>query len=168
MNKEAAIALFNEYFLDIVLKKFAAFEGRARRKEFWMFMLIDFLIGVAIGILAMIPFLGFLFNIVSWIFYLAVLIPSIALGVRRLHDTNRGGLLFLLILIPLAGIIILIVFWAQEGTAGENNFGAEPKQETKKSEQKTESVEKQGICGKCGAKNKKGAKFCNECGKPLM
>jgi ribosomal protein L40E len=117
----------------------------------------------------MIPFLGFIFTVVGWLFYLAVLIPSIALGVRRLHDTNRGGLLFLLILIPLAGIIILIVFWVQEGTAGENKFGSDPKtgEGAGKKQANISSGEKSVFCGECGAKNEKGAKFCGSCGKAL-
>jgi uncharacterized membrane protein YhaH (DUF805 family) len=169
MDKDAIIAQFNEYFLNVVFKKYALFEGRARRKEFWMFTLFEFIIGVVFGILAMIPLIGGLFAVVSWIFYLAVFIPSLALGIRRLHDTDRKGILFLLILIPIAGIIILIVFWVQEGAAGANKFGPNPKDglEAGSTPAATATVEKTVFCGGCGAKNETGTKFCGECGKPL-
>jgi len=110
-----------------VLKKYAVFTGRARRKEFWMFLLINFLIGIVFGILTIIPGIGSIFNILSYVYSLAVLIPSIAVLVRRLHDTGRSGLLALLVLIPLVGAIILIVFSAQEGNPGDNQYGPNPK-----------------------------------------
>ena len=110
-----------------VLKKYAVFDGRARRTEFWMFFLCNFIIAIIFGILALIPGIGGLFNVLSIIYSLGILVPSIAVGVRRLHDTGRSGLLYLLALIPLVGIIILIVFWAQEGAAGDNSFGPNPK-----------------------------------------
>jgi uncharacterized membrane protein YhaH (DUF805 family) len=65
--------------------------------------------------------------ILSIIFSLAILVPCLAVGARRLHDTNRTALLLLLALIPLVGIIILIVFFVQEGTAGNNQYGPNPK-----------------------------------------
>jgi uncharacterized membrane protein YhaH (DUF805 family) len=99
------------------LKKFAVFNGRARRQEFWFFVLASFVAGCVVG---WIPVIG-------WLFSLALLVPSITVGVRRLHDTGRSGWTELLGLIPLAGIIILIVFWVQEGTAGENKYGPNPK-----------------------------------------
>ena len=110
-----------------VLKKYTVFTGRARRKEFWTFALVNFVISVALGILSLIPLIGLLFMALSFIYPLAVLVPSIAVCVRRLHDTNRSGILVLLGLIPLIGAIILIVWAVEEGTAGDNQYGSNPK-----------------------------------------
>jgi uncharacterized membrane protein YhaH (DUF805 family) len=114
------------WYLDVV-KKYAVFEGRARRKEYWMFALFNFIIVIALGILGAIPVIGKLFGILSVVYSLALLVPGIAVGVRRLHDTDRSGLMLLLALIPLAGVIILIVFTVQDGTPGDNRFGPNPK-----------------------------------------
>ena len=100
-----------------VLKKYAVFTGRARRKEYWMFVLINFLIALAIGFVE-----GLLGGkgVFSNIYTLAVLLPSIAVGVRRLHDTNRSGWWLLL---P----IVNIVFLAINGQSSSNRFGPDPK-----------------------------------------
>jgi len=120
-------ALFMQYFVDVIKTKYVLFDGRARRKEFWMFVLFEVIISFVLGILSSIPFLGVLFWIVLIIFSLGVIVPGIALGIRRLRDTNRSGFFILLGLIPLVGAIILIVFAAQEGTAGDNQYGPDPK-----------------------------------------
>ena len=109
-----------------VLKKYTEFSGRASRKEFWMFMLCNFIIGVVFGILGRIPIIGILFKIVLALFTLAVLIPSIAVGIRRLHDTNRSGFFLLLALIPGPGIVVVLTLCALEGTSGENQYGPIP------------------------------------------
>ena len=107
-----------------VLKKYAEFSGRARRKEYWMFALVSFLVSVVIGVLAtMVSALG----VLTWVYTLATLIPSIAVGVRRLHDTGRSGWWGLLALIPLIGTIIVVVFLCQDGQAGDNAWGPNPK-----------------------------------------
>jgi len=110
-----------------VIKKYVEFNGRARRREFWMFFLCNFVIGIGFSILSLIPVIGGLFSVLSWIFSLAIFVPSLSVGVRRLHDTNKSGLLYLLGLIPLVGLIILIVFWATNGDSGKNQYGADPK-----------------------------------------
>jgi uncharacterized membrane protein YhaH (DUF805 family) len=99
------------------LKKYAVFSGRARRQEFWIFFVATFVVGCVVG---WIPIIG-------WLISLAMVVPSLAVGGRRLHDTNRSALWLLLLLIPLVGFIILIVFWVQEGTAGKNKYGPNPK-----------------------------------------
>jgi uncharacterized membrane protein YhaH (DUF805 family) len=109
-----------------VLKKFKITTGRASRKEFWMFALACFIIGVVFSMLATIPILGVIFRIASFAFGLVTIIPSIAVGVRRLHDTDKSGKLMLLLLIPLVGWIIVIVFYVKEGTPGENKYGPQP------------------------------------------
>ena len=109
-----------------VLKKYAVFSGRARRKEYWMFFLINLLVGFSIGFiagLAGIPELAMLANVYS----LAVLIPGLAVTVRRLHDTGRSGWWWWLILIPLIGPIVLLVFLATEGSVEVNEYGINPK-----------------------------------------
>lgn len=113
---------FFENFVDILTKKYCCFEGRAGRAEFWYWVLARFIIGIVSGILDGIIGIG----IFRLIFGLALLLPWLGVAVRRLHDTNRSGWWFLLGLIPLVGIIILIVFWAQKGQQGENQYGPEP------------------------------------------
>jgi uncharacterized membrane protein YhaH (DUF805 family) len=110
-----------------VVKRFTVFDGRAGRKEFWMFFVYNLIISVLFGILSSIPIIGWLFGVITGALGLAIFVVSLAVGVRRLHDTNRSGLTWLLSLIPLVGIIILIVFWAQEGTSGNNKYGPNPK-----------------------------------------
>ncbi|TCI91103.1 DUF805 domain-containing protein [Tenacibaculum sp. M341] len=108
-----------------VLKQYVDFNGRARRQEFWMFTLINFLISLAINILslAIAPELAILGTLYS----LAVLLPSLAVGARRLHDIGKSGWLLLLILIPLIGVILLIVWWATDSEHGPNDWGPNPK-----------------------------------------
>ena len=110
-----------------VLKKYAVFDGRARRKEYWMFALFNFIIVAVLGILSRIPVVGVIFLILYILYGLAVLVPGIAVSVRRLHDTDRTGLMLLLAFIPLVGAIIVLVFTVQEGTAGDNHYGPNPK-----------------------------------------
>ncbi len=107
-----------------VLKKYTLFEGRAGRQEFWMFVLFSVIISVVLSIIDMI--LG-LTSVLSGLYALAVLLPSIAVGIRRLHDTGRPGVMLLLVLIPFVGAIILIVFYAQDSAPGANAYGANPK-----------------------------------------
>jgi uncharacterized membrane protein YhaH (DUF805 family) len=113
-----------------VLKKYAVFTGRARRKEYWYYFLINFVI---ITLLLVIDnMLGTLdqeagMGLISGIYALAVLIPGIAVAVRRLHDSDRTGWWVLIALIPIVGPIVLIFFLIQDSTPGENRFGPNPK-----------------------------------------
>jgi uncharacterized membrane protein YhaH (DUF805 family) len=121
------------------LKQYADFGGRARRTEFWMFVLVNVVISVVLGIVdtatgtanayAVGGAASFSPGILGGLYGLAVLIPSIAVTVRRLHDTDRSGWWFLIQLIPIVGGIVLLVFVCLEGTRGPNRFGADPKQE---------------------------------------
>jgi len=97
--------------------KYADFNGRARRSEFWFFYLFNFIVGLALGC---IPVIG-------WIASVALLLPGFAVGARRLHDTGRSGWWQLLSLIPVIGTIVLIIWWASEGTPGANEYGENPK-----------------------------------------
>lgn len=111
------------------LKKYAQFSGRSRRKEFWLFYLF---VTIATVLLTFIdisldmfdPDSGF--GLLSSIFTLAIIVPSITVSVRRLHDTDRSGWWLLLGLIPLLGTIVLLVFWCLGGTPGWNRFGEDP------------------------------------------
>jgi uncharacterized membrane protein YhaH (DUF805 family) len=107
-----------------VLKKYAVFSGRARRKEYWMFVLINLIITF---VLYLIEGLVGGPGILGGLYSLAVLIPAIAVGVRRLHDTNRSGWWLLIGLIPLIGTIVLLVFLVQDSQPGENQYGPNPK-----------------------------------------
>jgi len=112
-----------------VLTQYATFTGRARRSEFWWFALASFLASIAASIIdavigsAVVGTTG----IVGLLLSLALLIPSIAVAVRRLHDTGKSGWWVLLWLIPIVGWIVLIVFWAQDGHPAPNQHGPSPK-----------------------------------------
>ncbi|MRT94576.1 DUF805 domain-containing protein [Ancylomarina sp. 16SWW S1-10-2] len=108
-----------------VLKKYAEFNGRARRQEFWMFFLFNLIFGFVAGIVDSI--LG-TYLVVYTIYTLAVLIPFIAVGVRRLHDTGKSGWLYLIVLIPVIGAIALLVLFVIDSTPGENEYGKNPKE----------------------------------------
>ncbi len=113
-----------------VLKKYAVFSGRAIRKEYWMFVLFNILFFIVAMILDNI--LGTAIEDVGYgLFYFlysfAVLIPSLAVSVRRLHDVGKSGWFLFIALIPLIGAIWLLVLMATDGNAGENEFGANPK-----------------------------------------
>jgi uncharacterized membrane protein YhaH (DUF805 family) len=110
-----------------VLKKYAVFSGRARRKEYWIFVLISFIIGITLSFLNLLPVVGKIFEIISIGYSLAIFIPVLAVCVRRLHDTNHNGLSLLFLFIPLVGIIILIKYLIQDGTPDENQYGINPK-----------------------------------------
>ncbi|MGQ0794544.1 MAG: DUF805 domain-containing protein [Deltaproteobacteria bacterium] len=108
-----------------VLKKYAVFSGRASRAEYWMFFLFNLIIAFGLGIVEGIVggpgALGMLYG-------LATLVPGIAVAMRRLHDTDRSGWWLLLGLVPLIGAVVLIVFMAQDGKPGQNQYGANPKE----------------------------------------
>ena len=102
------------------------FEGRERRSAFWMPYLVNVILGVILLILMIIPVLGIIFKIAYGLYCLAVIIPSISLGVRRLHDIGKSGLFMLFSLVPILNIV-LIVWFATEGVPGPNEFGNDPK-----------------------------------------
>jgi len=105
-----------------VLKDYATFSGRARRKEYWMFILFNIIVSIVINVVGAV--IGF--EMLGLIYSLAVFLPSIAVGARRLHDTGRSGWWLLLILVPIIGAIVLIIFFVQD-SHDENKFGANPK-----------------------------------------
>jgi uncharacterized membrane protein YhaH (DUF805 family) len=112
------------------LRKYATFTGRARRKEFWFFQLFVLLIVMVLSLAD--RMLGMLddetgFGPLSGLFSLAMFIPSLAVSVRRLHDTDRTGWWALLYFVPLLGFLVLLVFFILDGTRGTNRFGEDPK-----------------------------------------
>ena len=103
-------------------RNYVGFSGRAARSEFWYWILFTILVDIVMSIID----LGILSSDVmplSSIWSLVTFLPSLAMGVRRLHDTDRSGWWWLIGFIPLIGGIVLIVFWCLEGTRGSNRFG---------------------------------------------
>ena len=112
------------------LKKYAVFSGRSQRKEYWFFVLFSLIVTL---VLSLVDSSVGLFDVeagvglLSGLYSLAVLVPSIAVGVRRLHDTGRSGWWLLISLVPLIGVIVLIVLMALDSEPGDNRFGPNPK-----------------------------------------
>lgn len=115
-------------FKEIMTQKYATFSGRAGRKEYWLFQLFNFIVSFFISILAF--SLGdsyggpnMVFMIILWIYSLALLIPSIAVTVRRLHDLGKGGGWIFISAIPILGGIILLILMICKGEPQTNRFG---------------------------------------------
>ncbi len=110
------------------LKKYAVFSGRARRTEYWMFYLFYIIFAIVLFVIDNILGIGGEGGgLLSGLFVLAMLIPSIAVTFRRLHDTDRSGWWMLIGLVPLIGGIILLIFTLQDSQSGENQYGPNPK-----------------------------------------
>jgi uncharacterized membrane protein YhaH (DUF805 family) len=114
-----------------VLKKYAVFSGRARRREYWMFVLVNVIIAVVLTMIEGIldPDSESSRSTLATLYGLAVLIPSLAVSVRRLHDTGRSGWWLLICLIPIIGTIVLLIFMIQNGRPTDNQYGPNPKRE---------------------------------------
>ena len=120
-----------EYFVH-ALKNYAVFSGRARRKEYWMFVLFQVLFAFAAMLLD--NMLGTSTNGVSggyiyMLYSLALMIPSLAVAVRRLHDVGKSGWFMFIVLVPLVGVVWLLVLNCTEGTPDDNEYGPNPKAE---------------------------------------
>ena len=121
------------------LKRYADFSGRSRRKEYWMFALLQLIIifglliiagvmgGLSIDSPTGVPAGGGLIFGLFGIYFLAIIIPSIAVQIRRFHDQDRSGWFILLNFIPYIGGLIVLVFMCLDGTKGTNRFGEDPK-----------------------------------------
>lgn len=115
-----------------VFSQYVGFGGRARRAEYWWFVLFSVIVSIVTWILDAALGTDFdgsvtssgLFRLIA---NLALALPTLAVGVRRLHDTDRSGWWLLIALIPLIGAIVLLVFFVQDGTPGPNRFGPSPK-----------------------------------------
>ena len=116
--------------IEICLRNYAGFEGRAPRSELWYFVLACLLAGIAVG------FVGGVFNAIlgvrwvgnlfSGVLDLAIFLPSIAVNVRRLHDIDKSGWWYFVVFIPLIGWIIMLVWFCTRGSYGTNRFGRDP------------------------------------------
>jgi len=121
------------YWYKKVLNQYADFEGRARRTEYWMFTLVNILIMIPlyvigfIGITSQSSLLSSVGFGLYMLYALATLVPSIAVGVRRLHDTGKSGWMLLIGLIPIIGGIWLLILFVTEGNKGDNQYGSDPK-----------------------------------------
>jgi len=114
-----------------VLTRYAVFSGRARRSEYWFFVLFNVLVSIVAAVLdrAVGSDLGGGTGVVSLVVTLALLVPGLAVSWRRLHDTGRSGAWFLIVLVPLVGPIVLLVFQCLDSQPGANRFGPSPKGE---------------------------------------
>jgi uncharacterized membrane protein YhaH (DUF805 family) len=112
-----------------VLKNYLGFSGRARRKEFWMFILVNLVLTVVLSLLD--KMLGLRIagdeGLLTTVYGVLIFLPYWAVQFRRLHDTDRSAWWLLLLLIPLVGWLIILAFNCQNGTPGENEYGADPK-----------------------------------------
>jgi uncharacterized membrane protein YhaH (DUF805 family) len=112
-----------------VLKKYAVFTGRARRKEYWMFTLCNILVIIALAMievaLDIAPYSSR--SVLGDLYTLAVLLPTVGVGIRRLHDTGRSGWWLLLAFVPIVGLVLIACF-AEDGQAGANKYGPNPKE----------------------------------------
>lgn len=118
------------WYLEAVKNKYAVFDGRAHRQEFWYFILFYFLIYLALSIVDQVTGTFSMetgAGLLSGIYALAMLVPSLAVGARRLHDTGRSGWWQLLMLIPILGGLILIFFFVLDSQPGDNQYGPNPK-----------------------------------------
>lgn len=134
------------------LQNYVNFKGRARRREYWMFLLVNaivyMLFSVAISLLSknlgtmtedllgdgmdmMTAYIYLGVSAIALLYSLAMVIPGFAVLFRRLHDIGKSGVWILIVLVPIAGFIILLVFLLTDSQAGENKYGPNPKEEQK-------------------------------------
>lgn len=106
------------YFLDVIKNKYAQFNGRARRAEYWYFFLFNLLAGVITS---------FIWEPLNWIYSLAVLVPGLAVFIRRLHDIGKSGWCMLLFFIPIVNLILIFAWLCKEGDCNANEYGENPK-----------------------------------------
>jgi len=118
----------NIYFT--VLKKFSEFSGRSRMSEYWVFTLMNFIfmiIAILLDNLFGTTITSLPFGVISIVYSLVLILPCIAVFVRRMHDTGKSGWNIFLSFIPLVGVVWLLALCITEGTAGDNEYGADPK-----------------------------------------
>ena len=114
------------------LKRYADFQGRSGRKEYWMFLLFQMVVSIALNIVSFIGasmdsgLIAGVGTVLAAVFALAMFIPNISVFVRRLHDIDKSGWQLLWAFLPIVGAIILLVFMVKPGTNGSNRFGPAP------------------------------------------
>ena len=115
------------------LKKYAVFSGRSRRKEFWYFTLFNFIISLTLEFIDGMATLSYFYNetfgfgLLGGVYTLAIIIPSIAVSIRRLHDIGKSGWWILISFIPLIGVLVLLYFHVLDSQSEENQYGPNPK-----------------------------------------
>ena len=124
------IKLIMEWYIKVI-KSYYDFNGRARRKEYWMFTLWNIIFAL-LAVLLDYSF-GIVYPLVGYgplyiAYALFVLVPGIAVAVRRLHDIGKSGWMYLVAFIPIAGFILLLIFFTKEGDQGNNSYGEDPKE----------------------------------------
>ncbi len=144
------------YYIE-ALKKYATFSGRARRMEYWVFFLVNMIISFGIGFVSsMLGINLWLIHILATIYSWAILLPSIAVCVRRMHDVNKSGWYSL---VPIYNLVLLLT----EGDAGKNQYGGDPKGGTSDGEEYDSSW----TCPKCNHSNPGSAASCLSCNHKL-
>lgn len=119
MNIETIKTYFNKYFLDVVKNHYNDYKGRANRSQYWYFVLFCVLISIPLAVVDVV--IGI--RLFSTIFSIAVLFPSVCLGIRRLHDLGKPGWFYFLCLVPVVGPIALLVMFCLKGQNEKNQFG---------------------------------------------
>ena len=122
---------FFKWFLICVMSKYSDFTGRARRKEFWMYTLLFFIFSLTFVILGAITSsiavsLGMLLALLYVVIFLALICPTLALSVRRLHDVGKSGLFLIWLAVPVVGWLLLMYLCYGESLPGENKYGDPP------------------------------------------
>ncbi len=129
--EKSDIGGYNMNWFLLALKKYAVFTGRSQRAEYWFFVLFYVLILIVLSIVdtaAGLTSSATGLGLFSAVFALAMFIPSLAVGVRRLHDVGRTGWWILLSLVPIIGFIVLLIFAVQDSQPGTNQYGPNPKE----------------------------------------
>ena len=119
-----------QWYKKVVIENYANFNGRARRSEYWYFTLANLIlltIGVILDNVLGINFGRIPYGPISIFYYLAILIPGLAVIVRRLHDVGKSGWYFFISFIPFIGGIWLLVLFLTDSQAGDNQYGPNPK-----------------------------------------
>jgi uncharacterized membrane protein YhaH (DUF805 family) len=127
-----------DWYKKVVFENYANFNGRARRSEYWYFALMSLIITILATILDSalgINFDPLPYGYLYFIYAIAVLIPGLAVSVRRLHDVGKSGWFYFIVLIPIIGAIWLLVLFFTEGDQGENDYGPDPKDDSEEIEQ---------------------------------
>jgi uncharacterized membrane protein YhaH (DUF805 family) len=121
---------FLQYFINPIKNHYFDFEGRARRRDYWFFVLIYFIVSIILSVIDAFTFKLIVdFPVLVNIYYLALLLPSLGISVRRLHDISKSGWWVLINLIPLIGGIWFIILAATDSQKGSNQYGENPKGE---------------------------------------
>lgn len=120
LNADKFKNAFNHYFIDYLKNNYLEFNGRISRRQYWMFALFSCLVSFVIGIIGgIIPIL----SIISLLYALALIVPSVGLGIRRLHDLGLSGWFFLIALIPYIGGVLLVILFCIPGENKANEYG---------------------------------------------